>query len=248
MLRKRLITVLTFNNGILFRTRNFIPDYRYTANFIDLWSIDEMVLLDITRPGQGERNNFYNIVSHIAQKCFVPVSVGGGIKTIDEMKYLLRIGADKIIVNTEAVNQPDLIEKSSKLFGTQCIVVSIDAKKNESCEYEVFTSFGRKKTGLFPSEWAKKCQELGAGEILITSIDKDGMLEGYDNNLTSSVSKIVDIPVLACGGAGRWHDFVDGFILGGASAVCTTNIYHFTEISIKSAKEYLYSSDIMVRI
>jgi len=247
MLRKRVITVLTINNGVLFRTRNFIPDYRYTANYVDLWSIDEIVLLDITRPNLGKRNNFYNVVSHFARNCFVPLSVGGGIKTIDEMKYLLRIGADKIVINTEAVNQPDLIEKASKLFGTQCIIVSIDAKKDVD-GYKVYTKFGTKKIDITPFEWAKRSQELGAGEILTTSIDMDGMLEGYDNTLISSVSRAVDIPVLACGGAGKWQDFVDGFILGGASAVCTTNIYHFTETSIKSAKHYLDSSGILVRL
>lgn len=248
MLRKRLITVLTFNDGVLFRTRNFQPDYRYTANFVDAWSIDEIVALDITRPGHGERQHFYEVIIEIAKNCFVPLAAGGGIKTIDEIKFLLRHGADKVVINTEAVNNPNLVTEAAKLFGIQCIVVSIDAKKNQQGEYEVFTRFGTEPTGLHPTEWAKKAQELGAGEIFITSIDKDGSLEGYDNDLNLMVSEAVDIPVLVCGGAGKWQDFVDGFNQGQASAVCTTNIYHFTETSIKSAKNFLDQAGIVVRV
>jgi cyclase len=248
MLRKRLITVLTLNDGVLFRTRNFQPDYRYTINFVDAWSIDEIVVLDITRPGQGNRDNFYEVVNELATKCFVPLAAGGGIKTIDEIKLLLRSGADKVIINTEAVQHPELITEAAELYGSQCIVVSIDAKKNDAEDYEVFTTFGAKATGWHPAAWAKKAQALGAGEIFITSIDKDGSLEGYDNELNRIVSEAVDIPVLVCGGAGKWQDFVDGFVEGKASAVCTTNIYHFTETSIKSAKRFLQNAGITVRV
>ena len=248
MLRKRLITVLTLNDGVLFRTKFFQPDYRYTINFVDAWSIDEIVMLDITRPGQGQRQNFFTAVDSVARNCFVPLAAGGGVKSVEDFTTFLRAGADKVTINTEAVRNPQLITQAAELFGAQCVVVSIDAKKNEAGEYEVFTSYGTQATGLHPAEWAKRAQELGAGEIFITSIDKDGSLEGYDNELNRLVCDAVDIPVLVCGGAGKWKDFVDGFEQGGASAVCTTNIYHFTEASIKSAKVFLDKAGISVRL
>jgi len=247
MLRKRLITVLTLNDGVLFRTRNFQPDYRYTTNFVDAWSVDEIVVLDITRPGQGDRANFYGKVSELAEQCFVPLAVGGGVRAVDDFKTLLRVGADKVVVNTAAVEQPELISEAAKLFGAQCVVVSIDARKDASGAYEVFTTFGTQPTGLKPADWARTAEDMGAGEILITSIDKDGTLEGYDNELNRLVASAVEIPVLVCGGAGKWQDFADGFIAGRASAVCTANIYHFTETSIRSAKSFLREVGISVR-
>lgn len=248
MLRKRLITVLTFNNGVLFRTKNFQPDYRYTLNFVDAWSVDEIVVLDVTRPGTGCRENFYDVVMQFADRCFVPLAAGGGVRTVDDFRALLNVGADKVVINTEAVNRPEFITESAQLFGSQCVVVSIDAKRNNNGDYEALTHFGSRGTGMHPAVWAKKAQDLGAGEIMITSIEKDGSLEGYDNELNRVVSEAVDIPVLVCGGAGKWKDFVDGFLDGEASAVCTTNIYHFTETSIRSAKVYLKNAGIDVRV
>ena len=248
MLRKRLVTVLTFNDGVLFRTKDFRPDYRYTLNFVDAWSVDEVVVLDVTRLGEGKRENFYSVVSQFSERCFVPLTAGGGVRSINDFRTSLSLGADKVTINTKAVESPEFIAEAAKLFGSQCVVVSIDAKKNEQGRYEVFTHFGSQPTGLDPAVWAKKVQELGAGEILITSIDKDGSLEGYDNELNRLVTEAVDIPVLVCGGAGKWQDFVDGFIVGKAQAVCTTNIYHFTETSIKSAKVYLKDAGIDVRM
>lgn len=248
MIRQRLITVLTFNNGVLFRTKDFIPDYRYTLNFVDAWSTDEIVVLDVTRQGEGTRRNFYRVVAGFARKCFVPLAAGGGVRTIDDFRTLLGIGADKVIINTEALGRPALITEASRMFGSQCVVVSIDAKRKADGRFEVYTQCGTRPTGLDPAAWARQAQELGAGEIMITSIDKDGSLEGYDNELNRIVSDAVTIPVLVCGGAGKWQDFVDGFVDGRASAVCTTNIYHFTEKSIQSAKTYLQSADINVRL
>lgn len=247
MLRKRVITTLTFNDGILFRTKDFIPDYRYTANFIDAWSVDEIVLLDVTRPGQGNKENFYTRIQEFARRCFVPLAVGGGVKTVEDFRKLLRIGADKIIINTEAVHRPALITEAAQLFGSQCVVVSIDAKKKEDGAYEVFTQFGTTATGLDPAIWAKQAQQLGAGEIMITCINRDGSLEGYDNALNKAVAEAVTIPVLVAGGAGKWQDFVDGFVQGKAAGVCTTCIYHFTDTSIKSAKSYLQKAGIEIR-
>lgn len=248
MVRKRLITVLTVNNGVLFRTRNFIPDYRYTLSFVDAWSVDEVILLDITRPGEGNRENFYKVVKRFARHCFVPLTVGGGVREIEDFKTLLGMGADKVAINYKAATEPEFITEAAKLFGTQCVVVSIDAKLRNNKEYEVYTHFGNSPLGTSPDQLAKKASKYGAGEILIQSIDKDGTLEGYDNHLNKLISNTVDIPVLVCSGAGSWKDFVDGFKHGGASAVCTTNIYHFTENSIRSAKQFLQKADIDVRI
>jgi cyclase len=240
--------VLTFNDGVLFRTREFLPDYRYTLNFVDAWSVDEIVVLDITRPGEGERENFYTVVEQFARRCFVPLAAGGGVRDLEEIRTLLQLGADKVVINTEAVRRPEFITESAKAFGSQCVVVSIDAKTRGERTYEVFTHFGTQPIGLDPAQWARRAQALGAGEILITSIDKDGSLEGYDNELNKAVSEAVEIPVLISGGAGKWQDFVDGFTLGKASAVCTTNIYHFTDTSIRSAKRYLLDRGIEVRV
>lgn len=247
MLRNRLITVLTLNDGVLFRTRNFQPDYRYTLNFVDAWSVDEVVALDITRPGEGSREHFYAVIQDLATRCFVPLAAGGGVRGVEEIRNLLRLGADKVILNTGAVEDPQLIARGASLFGAQCIVLSIDAKRRADGSYEVHTHHGSRPTGLDPEAWARRGAALGAGEILITSIDRDGMLEGYDLELTRRVSEAVEVPVLACGGAGKWQDFVDGFRAGRANAVCTTNIYHFTDASIKSAKRYLQAARIPVR-
>ena len=247
MLRRRLITVLTLNDGVLFRTKEFRPDYRYTMNFVDAWSIDEIVALDVTRPGHGEREAFYDVVRELAHKCFVPLSCGGWVRTIDDVQTLLRMGADKVVLNTGAIDSPDLVTRVAELYGAQCVVVSIDALRLADGTYEVYAEQGTRPTGLAPDEWARRAEELGAGEILVTSIERDGSLEGYDNALNRLVSDAVGVPVLVSGGAGKWQDFVDGFAEGGASAVCTTNIYHFTESSIRSAKQYLARAGIPVR-
>ncbi len=246
MLRKRIVTVLTLNDGVLFRTRNFEPDYRYTLNFVDLWSIDEIVLLDITRPGEGSRQNFLDAVQSVAENCYVPLAAGGGIRTLDDIRQMLRAGADKVIINTAALDNPAFITEAAKVYGSQCIVVSIDAQKTPD-GYVVKAGFGRTPTSWTPDQWAAEAVRAGAGEILITSIDRDGMLEGYDNRLNRLVSDAVQVPVLGCGGAGRWQDFVDGFEDGGLDAACTANIYHFTEPSIQSLKDYAASKGCLVR-
>lgn len=248
MLKKRLITVLTLNEGVLFRTKLFEPDYRYTLNFVDAWSIDEIILLDITRTGIRYRERFVEKVNEFASKCFVPLSAGGGVRTIDDFHALLGAGADKVVVNTGAVESANLIGAAAERFGSQCVVVSVDARLSRAGGYEVYTHCGSVPTGLCPAVWARRAQDLGAGEMLITSIERDGSLEGYDNRLNRLISDAVSIPVLCCGGAGRWQHFVEGFGQGGVSGVCTTNIYHFTETSIRSAKTYLHEAGIDVRL
>lgn len=248
MLRNRLITVLTLNDGVLFRTKQFEPDLRYTMRFVDAWSIDEIIALDITRPGQGDRATYYEIIEDLAQRCFVPVTCGGQVRSVDEVKRLLRAGADKVVLNTGAVERPDLISEAASLFGAQCVVLSIDARRHDDGRYEVYSHCGTTATGLAPAAWAARAQALGAGEIMVTSIERDGSLEGYDNTLNRSVADAVTVPVLVCGGAGAWQHFCDGFRVGGASGACTTNIYHFTESSIKSAKRFLHDAGFPVRI
>ena len=247
MLRKRVITVLTFNDGVLFRTKLFRPDYRYTLNFVDAWSVDEIVVLDVTRPGQGRRENFYEVVKTFARQCFVPLAAGGGIRSLEDVRTLLSVGADKVVVNSGAIERPNLITEIAELYGSQCVVLSIDAKKNAGGRYEVFSHFGERATGWDPANWAQEGEALGAGEVLITAIERDGWLQGYDLDLCRSVVSAVNTPVLVLGGAGNWKHFVQGFRDCDASAVCTQNIYHFTEASVRSAKTYLKKAEIDVR-
>jgi cyclase len=247
MLRNRLVTVLTFCDGVLFRTKLFRPDYRYTLNFVDAWSVDEIVVLDITRPGEGRRENFERVVGDFARRCFVPLAAGGGVRTIDDVQRLLRLGADKVVVNSGAFERPELITEIADRFGTQCVILSIDAKRHANGAYEVFTHFGTRPTGRTPADWAWDGERHGAGEILITSMDRDGWLQGYDLDLCRTVSAAVTVPILVLGGAGTWQHMVDAVTKGGASAVCTQNIYHFTEASIKSAKAFLTRAGLAVR-
>jgi cyclase len=247
MLRRRVVTALTFVDGVLFRTKLFTPDYRYTANFVDAWSIDEIVLLDISRPERRTPDFFHSVVSDFSKKCFVPVCVGGGVRTLDDIKRYLDLGADKVSVNTAALDTPELVTQAAKRFGSQCVVASIDARR-EGDTYRVYRNCGRERTEWAPDDLAERLEVLGAGEILLTSIDRDGSLEGYDNELNTRVVRRVSIPVVACGGAGKWQDFVDAIRIAGVDAVATANIYHFTEKSIKSAKQYLTKQGVSVRV
>ncbi len=248
MLRKRLITVLTFNEGVLFRTKLFTPDYRYTLNFVDAWSVDEIVVLDITRNPTDGGESFRRVIADFASRCFVPLAAGGGIRTLDDVRAYLDLGADKVLINSGAIERPSFITEVANRFGSQCAVLSIDARKTDAGTYQVYSHFGARPTGLDPADWARQAQGLGAGEILITSIDRDGSLQGYELPLCRAVADAVGVPVLISGGAGNWNHFVEGIQKGGASAVCTANIYHFTESSIQSAKRHLDNAGIPVRI
>jgi cyclase len=250
MLRKRIISVLMINDGVLFRTKNFNPDYRYTLNFVDSWNIDEIVMLDITRKKTIEsENNFFKIVETVASKCFVPMAVGGGIRSIKDVSKFMDSGADKVVINTGAIRDPSIITEISKSYGMQSLVLSVDFKKvsTEKNRFEVFSDFGSNPTGLDPLSWCKKGESYGAGEIIINSIDRDGSLMGYEIDLCKLLSKELTIPILISGGAGNWKHFEEGFVKGNADAVCTSNIYHFTETSINSAKKYLKSKNISIR-
>ena len=245
MLKKRLILVLTFNDGVLFRTKKFIPDYRYTKNFIDLWSADEIILLDISKKKKLSQK-FLEIVKYFSLNCFLPISVGGGVRSFKDGVNLFKHGADKIVLNSSTYKNPNLIRKISKVFGSQSIVHSIDCKKIKKSKYEVVIN-NTFKTNLDPIQWAKIAIQNGCGELLINSIDNDGSLLGYDLELVDLIVKKINVPCLALGGAGNWDHMVQLFKKTNISAACTQNIYHFTNESLKSAKEYLKKNKVQIR-
>jgi cyclase len=253
MLKKRIIPCLDIKNGRVVKGINFINlvdagDPAEQAKIYNDNSADEICFLDITASNE-DRNTILNVVKKTTEKCFVPLTVGGGIRSIEDISRLLLAGADKISINTAAINNPNLIKEAAEKFGSQCVVVAIDAKKiGNNNRWEVFTHGGRKATGLDVLEHAKKMESLGAGEILITSMDKDGTKKGYDLNLTKKVSNQVNIPIIASGGVGNLEHLYQGFKMGEASAVLAASIFHFGEYSILEAKQYLDSKGIPVRI
>ncbi len=252
MLKHRLIPNIILNNGnivqsVNFKHTNVIGNAITAVDFFNSWAVDEIIVLDVSRTSDY-RTSFHKIIKGLSKRCFIPLAVGGWLKDLNEIKVLLKEGADKVCINTEAVNNPDFITQSSKIFGSQCIIVSIDVKKNDKHQYEVFIDRGRKETGLDPVNWAKKVQTLGAGEILLTSIDHEGKREGYDIELIKKVSNAISIPVIAFGGVGKWQHFVDGIVDGHADAVSAGNIFHYSEHSTFNAKEFLIKAGLNVRI
>jgi len=252
MLKHRLIPNVIVNNGMVVQSINFkhtnvVSNAITAVDFFNSWAVDEIIVLDVSRTATF-RPNFHKIIGGLSKRCFVPLTVGGWIKDIREIQQLLREGADKVSINTEAVKNPDFIAEAAKVFGSQCIVVSIDVRKNESGQYEVFIDRGRQSSGLNPVEWAKRAQALGAGEILLTSIDNDGTRKGYELELLKSVCENVNIPVIAFGGVGEWQHLVDGIQIGKADAVSAANIFHYTEHSTYNAKEYMLKAGLNVRM
>ena len=246
MLKKRIIITLTFLDGVLFRTKNFKPDYRYTKNFIDLWSIDELILIDISEKKFSK--NFLELISFFSSNCFVPLSVGGGIKQVGDADLFFKYGADKIILGSNAIKEPKLINEISHKYGNQSITQSIDCKKIiKENRFTVMGSSGKVDLLLDPVKFCLIALSYGVGEILINNIDNDGSLLGYDLNLINSVSEKLDCPTLALGGAGSWQHILDLFLKTNISAACTQNIFHFTEESILSAKKFLKNSNIKIR-
>ena len=243
MIKKRIILVLTFLDGVLFRTKNFIPDYRYTKNFIDLWSADEIVLIDISKKKFDKK--FLKIVNYFANNCFLPITVGGGINSLKKANYLFRNGADKIILNSVSYTNIKLIKQISKIYGQQSIIHSIDCKKISNKYFVTFNN-GKINSGYDPIEWCSKIVKNGVGEILINNVDKDGSLTGFDIQLLSKFNKFKK-PILALGGAGNWEHFFELFKKLNISGVCTQNIFHFTEKSLGSLKKYLNSKNIPIR-
>lgn len=252
MLKKRLIPVLILRDGrvvqsVQFRHTNVIHWNPVTAvDFFNAWAVDEIVILDVSR-NVAQRQKFYDAVSGLSRKCFVPLSVGGWVASVEDMRMLLRIGADKVVVNTAAVRRPELLEEGAAVFGSQCIVVSIDARMNAEGRREVYIDRGREPTGLDPVVWARTAAAHGAGELLVNSIDHDGNRGGYDLDLVRSVAEAVDVPVIAFGGVFTWDHLVSGLVEAKADAVAAANIFHYTELSTRRAKDHLRKAGIDVR-
>lgn len=252
MYAKRIIPCLDVKNGRVVKGVSFVDlrdagDPVECAAAYDRAGADELVLLDITATHEG-RGTMMDIVERVAKTVFIPFTVGGGIRTTDDFKELLRAGADKISVNSAAVRNPDLINEAAEKFGSQCVVCAIDAKRRENSGWEVYLNGGRIPTGIDAVEWAKEAYKLGAGEILLTSMDCDGQKNGYDIELTHAVSTAVGIPVIASGGAGKKEHFYDAFTKGAADAVLAASLFHFNELPIPELKKYLRENGVSVRM
>ena len=251
MYAKRIIPCLDVKNGRVVKGMSFVNlvdagNPVEAAIQYDKEGADELVLLDITATSDG-RNTMVEIVEQVANSIFIPFTVGGGIRTVEDFNTMLRAGADKVSVNSAAVKRPELINEASYKFGAQCVVVAIDAKRNGN-SWEVYTAGGRIPTGIDAVEWAVEAEKRGAGELLVTSMDEDGQKQGYDLGLTRAISEKVNIPVIASGGAGAYEHFYDAFTEGKADAVLAASLFHFGEIPIPKLKEYLNNKQIPVRI
>lgn len=251
MLKKRIIPCLDVREGRVVKGINFVDiidagDPVEMAKFYDQEGADELVFLDITASHE-KRDTMIEVVRQTARQVFIPFTVGGGIKTIEDMKNILRAGADKVSINSPAIMNKDLINQGAKIFGSQCIVVAIDAKKNEEGIYEAYINGGRINTGLEVISWAKEAEAYGAGEILLTSMDRDGTKDGYDLELTKMVSEAVCIPVIASGGVGNLKHLYEGLVEGKAQAALAASIFHYGTYSIREAKKYLIDKGVDIR-
>ncbi len=251
MYAKRIIPCLDVNNGRVVKGTSFVNlrdagDPVEAAIEYDKQGADELVLLDITASAEA-RGTILNIVSEVANHIFIPFTVGGGIRTVDDFTALLRAGADKVSVNSAALKRPELIREAATKFGSQCVVCAIDAKRRTDEGWTVYLNGGRVDTGKDAVQWAMEAERLGAGEILLTSMDCDGVKNGYDLELTKAISENVGIPVIASGGAGKLEHFYDAFTAGKADAVLAASLFHFGEITIPQLKEYLSQKGIPVR-
>lgn len=252
MLKKRLVVALIIRNGLIVQSIGFekylpIGKPEFPIEFVARWDVDEIVVVDISATAES-RTIEPNLLKLISQKCFVPLTVGGGIKSIEDVRRLTSAGADKIVINSHALRQPSIISDIARVFGNQCVVVSIDCRLEKDGSYQVYRNSGSIPTGLTPHSWALKAEELGAGEIFLNSIDRDGSKLGYDTQLIRAVTESVSIPVIACGGVGKFSDFSVGVTKGHASAVAASNIFHFSEHSTILAKAHLLNDEIDIRI
>ena len=251
MLKNRVIPCLDVKNGRVVKGINFVNlkdagDPVEQAKIYSDGGADEICFLDITASNEN-RETIYEVVKETSKKCFVPLTVGGGVRSVEDINKLLNCGADKVSINTAAVQNSKVVIESSKKFGSQCIVVAIDAKKRND-SWEIFTHGGRNETGINAIEFSKQMEENGAGELLITSMDRDGTQIGYDIELMRNISSIVNIPIIASGGVGNLDHLVDGIKLGNANAVLAASIFHYGKHSVLEAKRYLESKGIPVRI
>ncbi len=251
MLAKRIIPCLDVTAGRVVKGVNFVElkdagDPIEIAKRYNDAGADELTFLDITA-SSDERDIILHIIEAVAEQVFIPLTVGGGVRKVEDVRRLLNAGADKVGINTAAVTNPQLVAETSGYFGSQCIVVAIDAKRMGD-HWEVFTHGGRKPTGLNAVEWAMKMESLGAGELLLTSMDRDGTKSGFDLELTSTISNAVDIPIIASGGVGNLQHLVDGVKIGHADAVLAASIFHFGEYTVDEAKRYMKQHGIEVRL
>lgn len=249
---KRIIPCLDVKDGRVVKGTNFVSlrdagDPVELAAFYDRELADELVFLDITASSDG-RNTMVDVVRRTASQVFIPFTVGGGIRSVDDIRTMLHAGADKVSLNTAAVKDPGLIAEGAKSFGCQCIVLAVDAKRCGAGKWEVYINGGRTPTGLDVMEWIRRGVDLGAGEILLTSMDCDGTKDGYDNELNRAVSELVEVPVIASGGAGTLPHFADALVQGKADAVLAASVFHYGEFSIRQTKEFLRSQGIEVRL
>ena len=256
MLAKRIIPCLDVDNGRVVKGVKFVDirdagDPVEVARRYDGEGADEITFLDITA-SSDDRETMVHVVEQVASEVFIPLTVGGGIRVAEDVRRMLNAGADKVAINTAAVFNPQFVREASERFGSQCIVVAIDAKRvsneGESNRWEIYTHGGRKPTGLDAVEWAKRMAEYGAGEILLTSMDRDGTKAGFDLELTRTIADAVPIPVIASGGVGNLQHLVDGVKQGGADAVLAASIFHFAEYSIEQAKRFMAEQGVEVRL
>jgi cyclase len=252
MLAKRIIPCMDVTAGRVVKGVSFVElrdagDPVEIAKRYDEQGADELTFLDITA-SSDDRSIIFHIIEKVAEQVFIPLTVGGGVREVQDVRNLLNAGADKVSINTSAVVNPQLVADASGRYGSQCIVVAIDAKQVAPGKWEVFTHGGRKATGLDAVEWAKKMQTLGAGEILLTSMDQDGQKKGFDLALTRAVTDALEIPVIASGGVGSLQHLADGVMLGGADAVLAASIFHFGEYTVQQAKQHMAAQGIEVRL
>ncbi len=251
MLTVRVIPCLDVKDGRVVKGVNFLDlvdagDPVEQARIYDAEGADELTFLDITASSDN-RDTLFDVVAKTAEQCFMPLTVGGGVRTVDDIRKLLLAGADKVSINTAAVHRPEFVREAARKFGTQCIVVAVDAKSVGPNRFEVFTHGGRNATGLDAVAWARRMVEYGAGEILLTSMDRDGTKSGFDLPLTRAISDAVSVPVIASGGVGALDHFAEGVTEGGASAVLAASVFHFGQFRISDAKERMAAAGIPVR-
>ena len=252
MLKKRLVACLLIKNGLIVQSIGFkkylpIGHPKFPLEFVAKWDVDEVVILDISASSEKRLVNL-ELLQMLSKSCFVPLTVGGGINSVDDVRQVIRAGADKVSINTSALKNPKLITDIADIFGSQCALVSMDCRLDKDGFYRVYSDSGKTSTNLIASEWAKEIEDLGAGEIFLNSIDRDGSKEGYDTKLIKEITDSVSIPVIACGGVGIFSHFAAGIIDGGASAVAAGNIFHYIEHSTIVAKMNLLQSGIDIRM
>ena len=249
---KRIIPCLDVNNGRVVKGVNFVGlrdagDPVEVAKRYNIEGADEITFLDIGATCEG-RDTIVDVVKEVAKEVFIPLTVGGGIRKLDDIYALLNVGCDKVSINSAAIKRPEFIEEGAKRFGSQCIVVAIDAKRVDEDRWHIFTYGGRNDTGIDALQWAKEAYERGAGELLVTSMDADGTKAGFDNTLNAKIGELVNIPVIASGGAGTMAHIKDAFEIGNADAALAASIFHFKEIDIMELKAHLRENNIPVRI